>query len=212
MRKIIEVVFLLTVGVSFISCQPKDGPSGLNSLTIFSKEGSGLNCQYGGIRISVGLDSNSNLTLEESEIENTMFVCDGIDDPISKETRIVLHNNNVGESGASGNYINNYPAIIQFDKDNWSNLSSITYTASIKSDNVNNKAIVDLYDSTNFNSINNSELSTASSEYVNVISDNLLEFFPFSEINLYLRLRSENVTSDIVWISNKSELIIKQEN
>lgn len=201
------------MGFIFLGCQPEDGEngvSGLNSITFFSKEAPGLNCQYGGIRIDVGLDSNSNLTLEENEIEDTKYVCDGFDDPISKETRIILHNNNGGASGTSN--INNYPAIIKFDKRNWSNISSIIYTASIKTDNTNNKAIVDLYSPTNFSIINNSELSTNNTEYVNVISDNLLESFPDSEIDIYLRLRSEGVTSDIVWLSNKSELIIKQEN
>ena len=213
MKKNIKVYFLVIMGFIFLGCQPEDGEngvSGLNSITFFSKEAPGLNCQYGGIRIDVGLDSNSNLTLEENEIEDTKYVCDGFDDPISKETRIILHNNNGGASGTSN--INNYPAIIKFDKRNWSNISSIIYTASIKTDNTNNKAIVDLYSPTNFSIINNSELSTNNTEYVNVISDNLLESFPDSEIDIYLRLRSEGVTSDIVWLSNKSELIIKQEN
>ena len=167
MKKIIRVYFSVIIGLILLSCQPEDGENGilgLNSLTIFSEVESGLDCQYGGIRIDVGLDSNANLTLEENEIKNTKFVCEGIDDPISKETRIVLHNNNVGASGTSGNYINNYPAIIKFDKGNWTNISSIIYTASIKSDNVNNNAIVDLYNSTNYSIINNSILSTNSTE------------------------------------------------
>nr|WP_321410748.1 hypothetical protein [uncultured Allomuricauda sp.] len=215
MKKIIRVYFSVIIGFIFFSCQPEDGINGilgLNSLTIFSEVEPGLDCQYGGIRIDVGLDSNANLALEENEIENTKFVCEGIDDPISKETRIVLHNDNGGASGTSGKYINNYPAIIKFNIGNWTNISSIIYTANIKSDNANNNAIVDLYNATNFSVINNSILSTNSTEYVNVISNNLLDFFPESEINIYLRLRSQNTTDDTVWLSNKSELIIRQEN
>ncbi|WP_073175954.1 DUF7151 family protein [Flagellimonas flava] len=215
MRQYLVVGYLLIALALLISCQPEDGEdgvSGLSSITLFSQETPGDNCQFGGIRIDTGLDSNSNFTLESGEIGDTKFVCGGIEDPISKETRIVLHNNNSGASGTSGDNINVYPAIIKFDKRSWDNLSSIIYTASIKSDNSGNRAIVDLYDATNFEIIENTELSTSSTEYVNVISDNLLDAFPESEIDIHLRLKSENVTDDNVWISNKSELIIKQIN
>ncbi|AXT56119.1 hypothetical protein SAMN04487910_3350 [Aquimarina amphilecti] len=215
MKNIIKLSFLFISVLILSGCEPEDGEngvSGLNSLTVFSKEDSGSNCQYGGIKIELGLDVNSNFVLETNEIETTKFVCGGIDDPISKETRIILHNNNGGASGTSGNYINTYPAIIKFDKRNWSKLRSVVYTASIKSDNSNNSAIVELYDATNFRTISNSVLATRNTEYENVISNNLVESLPEEEINIYLRLRSENNTGDNVWISNKSELIIKQEN
>ena len=204
-----------------IGCSPEDGENGadgldgtagLNSLIVFSEEGAGPNCQYGGIKIELGQDANANLLLESEEIESTKYVCGGIEDPIIRDTRIVLHNNNGGASGTFGTYINRYPAIIKFDKRSWSNLSSIVYTASIRTDNPNNSAIVDLYNATFGYSIPNSTLSTNSVEYVNVISDNLIESLPDQEFNLYLRLRSENITDDTVWISNKSELIIRQEN
>lgn len=215
MRNNLIVRLLWILGLIVCSCQPEDGENGivgLNTLTTFTGESSGSNCQFGGIRIDVGLDSNANLSLEQNEIVDTKFVCGGIDDPISKETRIVLHNDNGGATGTSRSNINVYPSIIKFDKRSWSNLSSVSYSTSIKSDNSNNSAIVDLYDSTNFTVIDNSELSTTSAEYVNIISHNLIESFPESEINISLRLRSENITDDNVWISNKSELIIKQVN
>lgn len=54
-----------------------NGASGLNSLTRISNEAAGSNCTYGGKRIDSGLDSNSNGTLDSSEVSASAYVCNG---------------------------------------------------------------------------------------------------------------------------------------
>jgi hypothetical protein len=52
-----------------------DGENGLQVLVIINDEIAGDNCQYGGKRIIVGLDTNENNILEENEISSESFVC-----------------------------------------------------------------------------------------------------------------------------------------
>ncbi len=39
----------------------------------------GSECEYGGIRVDTGIDENGNGTLDDSEIDNTKYVCNGAD-------------------------------------------------------------------------------------------------------------------------------------
>jgi hypothetical protein len=52
-----------------------NGTNGYNSSIKTSIESAGLNCQTGGLRVDVGLDSNRNGTLDNSEINNTSYIC-----------------------------------------------------------------------------------------------------------------------------------------
>lgn len=56
------------------------GSNGLNTLLLLTTEASGANCVYGGVKVQVGLDSNSNAILDVGEINQTQtkFVCNGI--------------------------------------------------------------------------------------------------------------------------------------
>jgi len=56
-----------------------DGTPGFNSLVDISEESSGDNCANGGKKINSGIDANRNNTLDVSEIDNTSYVCNGID-------------------------------------------------------------------------------------------------------------------------------------
>ena len=57
------------------------GTAGYNSLIKTSNEGSGENCQNGGIKIEVGLDTNRNNVLNTEEIDSsqTVYICNGED-------------------------------------------------------------------------------------------------------------------------------------
>ena len=61
-----------------IVCNGIDGNNGLNSLVSVSDEPAGANCGAGGKKIEVGLDSNSNNTLDSTEVTSTSYVCHGI--------------------------------------------------------------------------------------------------------------------------------------
>lgn len=55
------------------------GIPGTNALVRTTEEAAGDNCDDGGVRIEVGLDGNGNDTLDQDEIDQTSFVCDGPD-------------------------------------------------------------------------------------------------------------------------------------
>ena len=49
--------------------------SGKNALVSTSPEPGGTNCQFGGVRIDTGVDTNNNGTLDQSEITSTTYAC-----------------------------------------------------------------------------------------------------------------------------------------
>ncbi len=53
------------------------GANGLNSLVSIDPEPNGSNCAFGGVRISAGLDTNRNGTLDSDEVTQTRYVCNG---------------------------------------------------------------------------------------------------------------------------------------
>ncbi len=54
------------------------GINGLNNLTSITQVMPGQVCKAGGLKIEIGLDANSNGTLELEEINDTKYVCNGI--------------------------------------------------------------------------------------------------------------------------------------
>ena len=56
-----------------------NGIDGNNSLTKITSEAAGTNCENGGLKIDTGIDSDSDGTLDDSEITATAYVCNGID-------------------------------------------------------------------------------------------------------------------------------------
>lgn len=56
-----------------------DGQDGTNSLLVLSSEPEGENCPNGGVKVTSGLDTNSNDNLDSDEILNTQYVCNGED-------------------------------------------------------------------------------------------------------------------------------------
>jgi hypothetical protein len=53
------------------------GTAGLVSLVSVTSESSGANCAYAGIKVSSGIDTNSDGSLVFSEIQSTKYVCNG---------------------------------------------------------------------------------------------------------------------------------------
>jgi predicted outer membrane repeat protein len=53
------------------------GPSGLNSLVNITQIPGPDDCEFGGIRVDSGLDDDANGILDDPEIDNTSFVCNG---------------------------------------------------------------------------------------------------------------------------------------
>lgn len=64
-------------GANGAAGQPGDaGANGYNALAKITAEPAGRNCTYGGSRVDVGLDTNRNNSLEETEVSSTSYVCD----------------------------------------------------------------------------------------------------------------------------------------
>lgn len=75
------------------------GLDGLNSLTDFTAESAGTNCENGGLKIDSGLDRNLNGVLDANEILDTNYICDGIDGN-SNLTKVT--NESAGSNCATG--------------------------------------------------------------------------------------------------------------
>jgi len=58
-------------------CNGIQGSSGLNSLSITAPEPMGIHCQYGGMRLQVGLDKSRDGILDPNEITSTDYACNG---------------------------------------------------------------------------------------------------------------------------------------
>lgn len=77
--------FLMLTLLFFISCsedptEPSngvDGINGFNALVDIQNEAGGENCSTGGVKISVGQDTNENGILDDDEISSTSFICNG---------------------------------------------------------------------------------------------------------------------------------------
>ena len=67
-----------------------NGDDGRNSITKSFPEPAGDNCTAGGIKITSGIDMNSNNELEDSEIQRVEFICNGIDGAIDNQIRIKI--------------------------------------------------------------------------------------------------------------------------
>ena len=57
----------------------ENGQDGSNALISTADEPAGDNCEYGGTAISYGSDSNNNGVLDEDEVSNVAYICDGTD-------------------------------------------------------------------------------------------------------------------------------------
>lgn len=62
-----------------LACSGSDGEDGANALTAVDDETSGSDCSTGGLRVRVGLDSDGNGELDDSEVTSTSYVCNGTD-------------------------------------------------------------------------------------------------------------------------------------
>jgi hypothetical protein len=88
-----HLVYLIA-SILFIACESEQGPTGLqgsngiNSLINISVETTGSNCVNGGLKIETGLDNNFNGILENNEVQNTRYVCNGINGNNSLTTAV----------------------------------------------------------------------------------------------------------------------------
>lgn len=87
MKKKHLIILLMILTLAMLQgCEGDQGPqgeSGLNNLTKLSTETSGSNCENGGVKVELGLDTNSDGTLGSNEILTTNYICNGANGLVS---------------------------------------------------------------------------------------------------------------------------------
>ena len=69
----------LTIGLLTIGCEDtENGVDGLNILVNSEEEPIGENCSTGGTKLTFGSDVDVDGTLDNDEITNTVYVCNGL--------------------------------------------------------------------------------------------------------------------------------------
>jgi hypothetical protein len=101
MKKTLLILF--TVFGLFLGCQ-KENLDGKNSLLDLMIEQAGENCSTGGYKIISGLDLNNNGSIDENEIQNTEYICNGDDGSNGANSLLNVIPETVGENCSSGGY------------------------------------------------------------------------------------------------------------
>ncbi len=101
--------------------------------------------------------------------------------------------------------------IIKFNKNNYNNVKSIVFGASMYTSNSSGNCLVELWDLTNNVKITNAALSTSSTTEIYVETENILDYLPDQEITLAIKIASG--TEDVgAWVSKAYLFINKSEN
>ncbi|WP_203256357.1 DUF7151 family protein [Hyunsoonleella ulvae] len=190
-----------------------NGVDGNVSLVNVTDELAGENCENGGVKIESGVDDNGNDTLDEEEVSVERFICNGIDGGFDEQIRLSLL------GGDSGRFTDGppilTPAFIDFDKRNYVDVDSIVFVPRIKAERSNNAVIAELYDLTNDRVIDNTLISTTSTEIIQIKSSNIFDDLPEEKIDLAVQLSSENIVCEFCTtgiVTNPTYLILYRSN
>ena len=169
-----------------------NGLDGNLSLTNITDETKGTVCENGGIKIEVGIDSNKNNLLDESEIHMTKYVCNGVDGVINEEIRLKVANG----IGSTANTSSSTPVIVSgitFNKSNFENVGAIFFESDPYVANDINHALLELYNITDNVAITNTLLRTNNTFGLkeNLTTENIINNLPGNEIILGIKLSSE---------------------
>ena len=168
------------------------GIGGLNSLVDTSVEDAGQNCKAGGYKIVFGVDLNKNNSLDQNEIQDTRFVCNGEEPTLYKETRIMFPGQ--GSPFTSFNVDGSISPLIHtfdFNLANYPGADSIVFTSLLRS-GPNNTATAELYDITHGQVIPNSQISATSADWWLWVKTqtNVLDEMPVGNFTLGIRIKT----------------------
>jgi hypothetical protein len=83
LKSLLYFLFIVSIMMSCADSEDgldgMDGVDGTNVLFNLVNEPSGTNCEFGGVRIDVGNDTNANDILDQDEIKGSTYVCNGAD-------------------------------------------------------------------------------------------------------------------------------------
>jgi hypothetical protein len=177
-------------------CNGDDGINGYNSLINISSEPVGEFCANGGIKIENGIDLNGNGLLDEDEIQNISYTCNGIDginaDTISIlripiEVAFTWRNASIDwQSNLKDGFISN------FNRDDYQGFREAYFIAQFdrSPDETSDSLWLRLFDYTNNLAINNSDIFS-------IIPNSVFESDPskriFKSINIFESLSNEDI-------------------
>ena len=170
-------------------CNGATGSNGHNSLIRTSTFASNGICQSGGLQIQSGIDVNDNGVLEDSEVSQTQFVCNGVNGIYEHQIAILV--------GYGFAYNQSTPFIyegtpIKFNIANFPGVDSAIFVVrDAFSESSSSKINFKLYNSTDNVAFDNSLVSTNSTVKTLLQSPNILQSFPNKEIDLGLELYSD---------------------
>ena len=165
-----------------------DGVAGNNSLLNVIPESAGTNCSSGGFKVISGVDLNNNNILDENEIRNTEYICNGNDGGYDKVIRFDFWESNYSWVTNSEKILQD--SIMHINLANYSKIDSISFEANIYSSSASVYCELELINLQNNQVINGSKLSTNSTKWVWVRTQtNFLSNMPTGEISLGLKLK-----------------------
>jgi len=170
-------------------CNGGTGVNGHNSLIRTSTISSNGICQSGGLQIQSGIDVNDNGVLEDSEVSQTQFVCNGVNGIYDHQIAILVG------YGFASNQITPYiyeGTPIKFNIANFPGVDSAIFVVrDAFTENSSSKINFKLYNSTDNIAFDNSLVSTNSTVKTLLQSPNILQSFPNKEIDLGLEVYSD---------------------
>ena len=171
-------LLLFSLLIFTMGCK-EESLDGLNSLIKIEDEPSGINCTSGGIKISSGLDINSNNILDDSEITYSNYICNGSDGLFDKQVIIpFIGVNNLSTSSSEG-IISIRKELKDFNILNYPGADSIVFGGFPESTLSEVKCVVELYDNTNKKIISNSKITTyATTLYWQTTTTNFIDDLP----------------------------------
>ena len=170
-----------------------NGVDGKISLVNVTDEIAGAKCKNGGVKITSGIDSNGNGTLDISEIQATRYVCNGIDGIINEEIQLRI----VDGIGSAANTSSSTPLIVpglsSFDIRNFVNVDSVVFVSDPYVGDHVNYALLELYNVTDGQVLANTLLRTNNlfAEKSQLKTVNLFDEIPNKQITLGIKLSSE---------------------
>lgn len=182
-------------------CNGQNAP-GKNSLIKSSIEPSGANCSNGGVKLEIGLDFNSNSILDQEEIKETKYVCNGSGGFYDKQTVLVIWSIGAGAvGGGPSSIIGNLP---DFNLKNYAEVDSIVYV--VKASSHYSNGFIELYNLTDNQPIPDSKITINTETYSKFVSRNLINKFPDKNIDIGIKL--SNSSNGYTYIRENAYLVL----
>ena len=157
--KIKIVLTCAFIAIIFFTDVQRRETAGQSSLLNLIPEPPGANCASGGIKVVSGIDANRDNVLEDNEIQNVKYVCNGSNGSSDKQVILYFPANGIAyETSSAAGQIDSLEVINNFDISNYANADSITFSSYLQTTDPNVSDTLDLYDLTNNTVINNSTL------------------------------------------------------